>query len=74
MEKCWLKSVLERGECPNIDPDTEAHLLKDPKARMREKCVECPKLMVDLVSCEAPHQVAMELLPRVMGEDQGEIQ
>lgn len=74
MEKCWLKRVLEHGECPNIDPDGEAHLLKDPKARMREKCADCPKLMVDLVSCETPHQVAMELIPRVMGEDQGEIQ
>ncbi len=74
MEKCWLKGVLECGECPNIDPDTEAHLLRDPNARMREKCVECPKLMVDLMSCEAPHQVAMKLLPRVMEGDQGEIQ
>ena len=74
MDKCWLKGILEEGECPNIDPEKEAHLLVDPKARMRDKCVDCPKLMVDLVSCEAPHRMAMELLPRVMGEDQGEIQ
>ena len=74
MDKCWLKGILEEGECPNIDPEKEAHLLMDPKARMRDKCVDCPKLMVDLVSCEAPHRMAMELLPRVMGEDQGEIQ
>ena len=73
MEKCWLKSTLDHGECPNIDPEREAHLLHDPKARMREKCVDCPKLMVDLVSCETPHKMAMELLPRVMGGDQVEI-
>jgi len=69
-DKCWLKAFLEEGECPNIDPEKEAHLLHDQRARMKAKCLECPKLMMDLVSCEAPHKMAMELLPRVLEEDQ----
>ncbi len=69
-DRCWLKPLLEPGECPNIDPEREAHLLRDPRARMKEKCVECPKLMMDLTSCEAPHRMAMELLPRVLDGDQ----
>ena len=74
VDKCWLKTLLEEGECPNIDPNEEALLLRDQKARMKAKCLECPKLMMDLVSCEAPHKMAIELLPRVLEEDQGGIQ
>ncbi len=74
VDKCWLKTSLEEEECPNIDPATESHLLQDQKARMKAKCLECPKLMMDLVSCEAPHKMAIELLPRVLEEDQSGIQ
>ena len=73
-DKCWLKASLEEGECPNIDPEGEAFLLHDQKARMRAKCLECPKLMMDLMSCEAPHKMAMELLPRVLEDDQSRAQ
>ncbi len=73
-DKCWLKASLEEGECPNIDPEGEAHLLHDQRARMKAKCLECPKLMMDLVSCEAPHRMAMELLPQVLEDDQTGVQ
>ncbi len=44
---CWLKEVLDPGECPFILPEEE-DLLRDRERRLRRRCVECKKFYDDI--------------------------
>ncbi len=66
IENCWIRPMLAKGECPNIDGESERVLLTNLRKRLYHKCVGCKQFMVELAAFINP-QEGMDIFPQILG-------
>ena len=66
IENCWIRPMLAKGECPNIDADSEGVLLTNLRKRLFHKCSECKQFVVELAAFINP-QEGLEIFPQILG-------
>ncbi len=66
IENCWIRPMLAKGECPNIDAASERVLLTNLRKRLYHKCAECKQFVVELAAFINPNE-GMEIFPQILG-------
>lgn len=67
IENCWIRPMLAKGECPNIDAVNEGILLTNLRKRLYQKCVGCKQFLVELSAFINP-QEGMDIFPQILGK------